>query len=521
MVFFNLALTAFFTLLSFDLIQLSYANSAPNISPKITIVNDNAITHKVTGNHGAVAAENSQCSNIGLEILKEGGSAVDSVIASALCVGVINGFATVRTPAGEYDFIDFRETAPAAATEDMYLLNPSLSQIGGLAVSIPGELRGYELAHSKYGRLPWARLFRDAIKIAKEGFLANQFTYQSLKDSEEWLMQLPEFVEIYAADGTIAKPGQLIRRPALSNTLNRVALEGADAFYKGFVAKSLVDTIKAKGGILTVEDFANYHAMIRPVINTTYHGRKVFSASAPTSGPITLNILNLIERFKFSENGPTGLTYHRLIEALKFGYAARSELGDPSFLDNNDRLAEIITKKWADRIRRNITDDTTHPPTYYNSKFENNVPHGTMHLSVLDKDGGAVSFTSTLNLLFGSHVMDPVTGIILNCQQEDFSSPGLDNIFGYAPSPMNFIKPGKRPLSSISPIMIENENGQLEMVMGSSGGSQIVSGVLNVLMYPLGRKDGMHSTVQAIIRHSNGTIDAMSDPRKFGLAAAY
>ncbi|GAA5802540.1 hypothetical protein HPULCUR_008008 [Helicostylum pulchrum] len=575
MIFSNLAIIAYTTLLSFDFIRL--VSSLP-VPISLSIVNDNLISHKVSGENGAVSVENEQCSNIGLEILKEGGNAVDSAIASALCIGVINSFATgiggggfmlIRTPSGEYDFIDFRESSPAASNEDMYTLNGTLSQVGGLAVSIPGEIRGYELAHSKYGKLPWSRLFQDSINIARDGFIANELMYQRLLVSQDWIMQSPEWLEIYAPNGTIAKPGQLIKRPALAETLNTIAIEGADAFYKGYIAESLVNTTKAAGGILTLEDFSNYSAIHRPVISTDYHKHKVFTTSAPTSGPIILNVLNLIEPYNFSKSGPTSLNYHRFIEALKFGYAARTEIGDPLFTNNQDRLDELITKKWADSIRPQITDDETHILSYYNPKYEDNDPHGTMHLSVLDKDNGAVALTSTINLLFGSRIMDRATGIILNDQQDDFSSPGVVNAFGYSPSRSNYVGPGKRPLSSITPVIIENENGQLEMVVGGSGGSQIVSATLNVIInsldfkqdifdavgaprlhhqlmpnslgeeigfdidileklaerghiiYEIDSKVGIFSSVQAIFRHSNGTVDAASDPRKFGLAAAY
>ncbi|KAI7891678.1 gamma-glutamyltransferase [Mucor mucedo] len=449
---------------------------------------DNPISHKVTGSHGAVAVENEQCSNTGVNVLKEGGNAVDAAIASGLCIGVINSFATgklsrfmlIRTPSGEYDFIDFREAAPAAATEDMYVHNISLSQNTGLAIAVPGEIRGYGLAHAKHGKLPWARLFRDAINIARNGFITSDHIYQRLKTSESWIMQKPEWVEIFAPNGSIAEIGSIIKRPALANTLTTIAKEGANAYYEGPIAESIVNTITKNGGILTLEDFKNYRAIERPVVNTTYNGHIVHTTSAPTSGPILLNVLNLIEPYQFSVDGPTGLNYHRLIEALKFGYAARSEFGDPSFTGNQERLDEIASKAWADSIRPQITDETTHNVSYYNPKYESNDPHGTMHLSIVDSDHGAVAQTTTINLLFGSKVMDRETGIIFNDQQADFSSPGTINAYGYSPTKNNFIAPGKRPLSSTTPTIIEDAQGQLKMVVGSSGGSHIVSGAMNV-----------------------------------------
>ncbi|KAI8641330.1 nucleophile aminohydrolase [Parasitella parasitica] len=542
------------------------------------IVNENKISHKVSGEHGAVAVENEQCSRAGLNVLKDGGSAVDSAIASALCIGVINSFATgiggggfmlVRTSDGEYDFIDYRETAPSAATEDMYVLNGTLSRVSGLAVGVPGEIRGYELAHRKYGKLSWSRLFKDAIDIAKNGFVANEMMYKRLKGSQEWLLDSPEWVEVFAPNGTIAQPGDIIKRPALAKTLKVIADQGADAFYAGFIAESIIKTAVEKGGIITLEDLKSYKALSRPVISTSYHGYKIFTTSAPTSGPVLLNILNLVEPYNFTRDGRRNtLNMHRLVEAFKFGYAARTEMGDPLFASIKERMDEVISKEWADSVRKSITDNGTHNAEYYKPRFAGNDPHGTMHLSVVDEDGSAVALTSTINLIFGSRIMDPKTGIILNNEQDDFSSPGISNAFGYSPSTANFVAPGKRPLSSITPTIIEDENGQLRMVVGASGGSEIITATINTIintldfnmdlfdavglprihhqllpnkvgveagfdskiaegLVKLGHQvselgsGGIFSAVQSILRYSNGTVDAASDPRKFGLASAY
>ncbi|KAF1805007.1 gamma-glutamyltransferase [Mucor lusitanicus] len=488
------------------------------------IVNDNSISHKVSGTQGAVAVENEQCSQVGLDVLKDGGTAVDSAIASALCIGVINSFATggfmlIRDANGDYDFVDFRETAPSASTQDMYAHNGTLSQVTGLAVSVPGEIRGFEAAHNKHGKLPWSRLFRDSIDIARNGFVANELMYKRLKSSQDWMLNSAEWVEVFAPNGTIAQPGDIIKRPTLATTLETIANQGADAFYSGFIAESIVNTTVSHGGIITLEDLKNYKALSRPVVSTTYHNHRIFTTSAPTSGPVLLNVLNLIEPYNFAKDGGrTTLNMHRLVEAFKFGYAARTEMGDPAFTDIEERMEELISKEWADLVRMNITDHETHGPEYYEPRFEGNEPHGTMHLSVVDKDNGAVALTSTVNLLFGSRIMDPATGIILNDQQDDFSSAGISNAFGFSPSAANFVAPGKRPLSSVTDTIIETKDGQLKMVVGASGGSEIITATLNT--YNLDAS-GIFSAVQAILRFPNGSLDAASDPRKFGLAAAY
>ncbi|KAI8979758.1 gamma-glutamyltranspeptidase [Mycotypha africana] len=547
------------------------------------LYNQNNKLDSVVGSKGAVAVEGKECSEVGLDILKKNGSAVDAAIASALCIGVINSFATgiggggfmlIRTANGSYEHIDFRETAPAAAHKDMFNDNPIAAQRGGLAVAVPGEIRGFGLAHQRHGRLPWKDLFDSAIRIAEDGFEVTEHLYSKLKKSKSWIEESPGFAEVFAPTGFIAKPGEIIKRPTLAETLRTIAAKGADVFYNGYIAESLVNATQNAGGILTLDDMKNYQPIIRPVIQTTYHGRKVITTSAPTSGPALLGILNLIEPYYFNNtiNDATisNLTIHRLIEAYKFGFAFRSELGDPKFTGNEKLQDQIITKEWADNIRSNITDNTTHGYLYYNPKYDNSESHGTMHLSVIDNsDQSAVALTSTVNLMFGAKFMDPITGVILNDEMDDFSIPGVPNNFGLYPSPYNFIAPGKRPLSTITPTMLEDENQNLEMVVGGSGGSQILTATLNVILNTLDfhyenvfeavkaprihhqllpneiqfesgfkesilqglsrrghslrnvRETGTISAAQAIRRFKNGTLHAASDPRKDGIAAAY
>ncbi|RCI02959.1 hypothetical protein CU098_010091 [Rhizopus stolonifer] len=533
--------------------------------------------HLVVGKQGAVAVELKECSDAGLDILKKGGSAVDSAIASALCIGVVNSFATgiggggfmlIRSPNGTYEFIDFRETAPAGSHKNMFSRDPMAAQIGGLAVGVPGEIRGFELAHKRHGKVPWEDLFTSAIRVAEEGFEVTDLLYSKLLSSKEWIETTAGFSEVYAPTGVIAQSGDIIKRPTLGKSLRTIAKQGADVFYEGIIAQTMVNATQALGGILTLEDMKGYKPLIRSTVDTYYHGKKVITCSAPTSGPILLSVLNMVEPYNLYEEGPTALNVHRIIEALKFGYAFRTEIGDPDFLDNEKRIKEIISKDWADFARKNISDDNTHGPLYYGPKFETKDPHGTMHLSVVDKDDGAVSLTSTVNLKFGAKFMDPISGIIMNDEMDDFSIPGIPNNFGLYPSIYNYAEPGKRPLSTITPTIIENEDNTLDLVVGGSGGSQILSATLNVILntYDFGAdlfeavkaprihhqlfpnvvgfetgyseetlnslvkkghqlqnlaETGTVSASQAIRRFKNGVLHAASDPRKEGLAAAY
>ncbi|KAI7895210.1 gamma-glutamyltranspeptidase [Mucor mucedo] len=528
------------------------------------------------GAKGAVAVEAEECSNVGVDILKQGGNAVDAAIASTLCIGVIDSFATgiggggfmlIRSPNGTFEFIDFRETAPDASTEDMFVRDPELAKIGALSVAIPGELRGLELAHKRHGKLSWNELFAPAIRIARNGFKATPLLEVRVKTEEVWMRKSTEWSDVYLPNGVAVKQGDIVKRPTLADTLEIIATKGADEFYQGDIAKSLVETIQAAGGIVTLEDFQSYQPVIRRTLSTYYNGRKVTTCSEPTSGPVLLSVLNLIERFQFKVEGLIGLNLHRFVEAFKFGYAFRTEMGDPDFVHNEERVDEMTTKDYASKIRQRITDGTTHEPLYYNPKFDHVEAHGTMHLSVVDENDGAVSLTSTVNLVFGSHIMDAKTGIVLNDQMDDFSIPNTPNQFGLYPSEFNYVGPGKRPLSSITPTIIEKDN-KLEIVIGGSGGSMIptatLNGIINLLdynkdIYSAVAAPRIHhqllpnvaitehgfdtrlekelllrnhtvfqlpalmcvSAVQAVRRLPDGSIEAASDPRKMGLAAAY
>ncbi|CAO3623063.1 unnamed protein product [Cunninghamella blakesleeana] len=473
----------------------------------------------------------------------------------------------IRSPNGTFEFIDYRETAPEFATQDMFVKNPILSSIGGLSIAIPGEIRGLELAHQRHGKLTWKELFEPAINMSRYGFKTTALLEKRLQMAKDWIVNEQAFMSIYAPNGTLAKEGDIITRSNLADTLEKIATEGADAFYKGDIAKQLVKTIQENGGIITLKDLENYKAIIRPTIQTYYHGRKLTTSTSPTSGPIALSIFNLLERFNLGKDGKSDLNIHRIIESFKFGHAFRTEMGDPGFIFNEERMDEIISKDWASTVRRNMSDDQTFDPLYYQPKYDHIETHGTMHLSVIDEDDGAVALTSTVNHLFGSRVIDVETGIILNDEMDDFSIPGVPNLFGLYPSKYNYPEPGKRPLSSITPVIIERD-GLLEMVIGGSGGSMILTSVVNSILnvidfgmdlYQAIEDSRIHhqllpnivllendqnvhlttflndyghklfllppelhvSAVQAVQRFINGTISAVSDPRKLGYAAAY
>ncbi|KAG9023667.1 hypothetical protein FS842_005671, partial [Serendipita sp. 407] len=385
-------------------------------------------SYLIHATHGAVASESETCSRTGVDVLRDGGNAVDAAIAATLCIGVVNmfssgigggGFMTIKAPGDEAWTIDFRETAPSGSNSTMFVKNPLSSTVGGLAVAVPGEIRGLAAAHDRWGKLPWVRLFRDSIRLA-QGFTATTVLENKLKTAGEFMLNNSDWAAVFAPHGYLAQRGDRIQRTNYSRTLRAIAEEGPDAFYEGPIAESLIKKIKRTGGIMTMRDLSSYAPIIRPALQGTYHGqkgtpaRRIYTTHAPTSGPVVLHILNLLEGFTLIEDGPSPLSIHRLVEALKFGFAARTRLCDPAFLNDTTEISQIPTKEYAQWIFPNITDDITHEASYYNPVYDVPEDHGTTHTSVLDRDGMAVSLTSTVNLVFGSQVMDPHTGIILN-----------------------------------------------------------------------------------------------------------
>ncbi|KAI9349433.1 gamma-glutamyltranspeptidase, partial [Zopfochytrium polystomum] len=443
--------------------------------------------------NGAVSSENLLCSEAGIDILKKGGSAMDAAISTSLCIGVTNmyssgigggGFMLVRSPNSTYEYIDFREEAPAKSFTDMYEKDPRKAQVGGLAVGIPSEIRGFAQAHEKYGKLPWKDLFSAAIKISEDGWPVHHRLAMMIKNFESIVVNDPAFAEVFAPEGVPLQEGQLIKRVKLGATLRRIAEEGPDVFYEGEIGKNLVRTATEAGGILTMEDMKNYRAKFMRPLEGFYHGRRVITTPAPTSGAVLLSVLNILEGYNIASEGKTTLSVHRLVEALKFAFGQRTLLGDPvDPVYRNITILEkwMLQKELASLIRRNISVSRTFDPPYYQPRFEVKEDHGTMHVSVLTSEGEAVSLTSTVNLVFGAQLMDPVTGVILNDEMDDFSLPGVPNAFGLEPSPYNYIHPGKRPLSSSVPTIVERD-GEVEMITGASGGSRIITATLQTIL---------------------------------------
>ncbi|MDE3200326.1 MAG: gamma-glutamyltransferase [Acidobacteriota bacterium] len=464
----------------------------------------------VRAKHGMVVSVHHLASDAGLSILEQGGNAVDAAVATGFALAVVHplagnlgggGFMLIRFHDGKTTFLDYREKAPLAASENMYLdtkgnVYPATDMRGSIlgyrSIATPGSVAGMVYAERKYGKLGLERVMAPAIQLANDGFVLTSEEAHELADPD--LAKFPASRHIFQRDGRLYQPGEFFKQPVLAQTLTRIASD-PDDFYNGVMAKQLIGDLKKGGSLITLNDLAQYNVVERTPVIGTFHNYEIISAPPPSSGGIVLiSSLNILEGYNLERLGDrTAAAMHLIIEAFRRAYMDRSQyMGDPEY--NHIPVAELISKKYAEAWRRSITADAA-TPSLQLKRPEGFLPPApktagkrgpesmdTTHYSVVDGDGNAVAVTTTLNDTFGSHVTSPSLGFLLNDEMDDFTSKqGVPNMYGLIQGPANAIAPGKRPLSAMTPTIVL-EDGKLRYVLGSPGGPRIISTVANIFL---------------------------------------
>ena len=472
--------------------------------------------------NGMVVSAHPEASKVGLEILKAGGNAVDAAIAVQFALAVVlpaagniggGGFLVLRQSNGAVASLDFRETAPARASRDMYLdaqgnVIPKLSIEGHLAAGVPGTVDGMVKAHQKYGSLPWEKLLQPAVDLAARGFAITEKEASGLNYSQSRFQQFNDTSSAFIRN--IAwKAGDLLRQKDLGQTLRRIRDKGRAGFYEGETARLLVAEMEEGKGFISAEDLRRYGAKWREPITGAYKNYRVISMSPPSSGGIALlQLLRMVEPYPLNKYGWNNTkTVHLLTEAERRVYADRSEyLGDPDFF--KVPATELLKPKYLTTRMQDFNPKAATPSTSIKPGNLTAREHEeTTHFSVVDKDGNAVAVTTTLNGGYGNFVVVDGAGFLLNNEMDDFSAkPGVPNMFGLVGTAANAIAPGKRMLSSMTPTILEKDS-KLFMVVGTPGGSTIITSVFQTILNVLEHNMGMQAAVNAKRVHAQWLPD--------------
>ncbi|CAH1774060.1 unnamed protein product, partial [Owenia fusiformis] len=390
--------------------------------------------------NAAIATDHAKCSKIGKDMMYNGGSAVDAAIAAMLCIGVLHSqsagigggsLATIYdTKKRDVLTLDCREEAPSISNTHMFVQNMDASLTGGLAIGVPSQVAiCYKKMHELYGTLPWKALFQPTIEICREGFKIGQAMGAGLERQTRESLNPGMKIFINPDTDEPYQEGDYMRMPDLADTLELIAEKGAQEFYHGDLARSVVNEIQEAGGRIILKDLRSYNVLVKRALNLTLaNGNYTVLCPPPPSGGATLlYVLNILDGYNFSADSlattqKSVLTYHRIIEAFKFAFAKRSLLGDERFTNTDEIVKLMMSKDYAAHIRDIITDEETHDYNYYGAEYDNVENHGTSHLSILGPDGIAVSLTSTINTFYGSKVLGTKTGILYNNNMDDFAT---------------------------------------------------------------------------------------------------
>ncbi len=477
-------------------------------APLVSLVNHSVATvaaasrEPVRAKHGIVASTNEVASQVGVDVMKRGGNAVDAAIAVAFALAVTHpaagnlgggGFMMIRLRDGKTTVIDYREMAPAAATRNVYLdKNGKLiegeggSLVGYRAAGVPGTVRGMELALKNYGsgKLNWSQLVEPARQLSANGFTVTYSLARSLRGSDDYLSQYPETKRIYLNGGKFYNEGDIFRQPELAATFARLQRSGPNEFYQGEIARLISSDMKRHNGLMTMDDLRGYIAKEREPLRGNYRGYEIISIPPPSSGgAVLLEMLNILEGYDLKQmDASSSERYHLTAEAMRRAFADRAEyMGDSDFV--KVPVAGLVDKSYAAKLRSTINPERAstseevragHPVGYESEE--------TTHFTVVDADGNAVANTYTLNNSYGSAAVALGTGIILNDEMDDFAAkPGTPNMYGLIQGERNAVAPRKRPLSAMTPTLVLRKDGSLWFTVGSPGGPTIINTVLCVI----------------------------------------
>ena len=457
----------------------------------------------VRARHGMVASITKISSQVGADVLRRGGNAVDAAVAVAFALAVVypeagniggGGFMLVRLKDGRATAIDYREMAPAAATRGMYVgANGELikgegsSSVGYRAPGVPGTVAGLDYALKKYGsgRFNWSQLVEPARRLAAEGFEVSHSLARSLRNNRGRMEPYADSRKIFLKGGSLYGEGETLRQPELAATLARLQRSGAREFYEGETARLIAADMKRRGGLITLEDLRGYTVKEREPLRGSYRGHEIITMPPPSSGGfVLLEMLNILEGFELGRMAPASSEkYHLLAEAMRRAYADRAEYGgDPDFV--KVPVAGLVDKAYAARLRSTINPERAST----SAEVRAGRPAGaesteTTHFTVVDAEGNAVANTYTLNDLYGSGVTAQGTGVLLNDEMDDFTAkPGAPNIWGVIQGERNAVAGRKRPLSSMTPTFVLREDGSLWFGVGARGGPRIINAVLQIII---------------------------------------
>ncbi len=457
----------------------------------------------VRGRKAMVASQHELASRIGIEIIKKGGNAVDAAVAVALALAVVypeagnlggGGFMLIRFKDGRSYAIDYREAAPKAATRDLFvdkdgnlIKGEGSSTLGYRASGVPGTIAGLDLAYRKFGsgKISWSDLVEPARRLAQDGYVLSYRQANLFKAYSKNLERYEESRRIFLNNGKFYEEGDILKQPDLAKTLARIQKYGAKEFYTGLTARLIAEDMKRNGGLITLEDLANYQAKQREPLIGNYRGYQIITMPPPSSGGIVmLQVLNMLERYDIRSMGwASSEKYHLLIEAMRRAFADRAEwMGDPDFV--NVPTSVLVDKKYAEK-RASTIDLEKATPSDLIKAGDVSFAEGTetTHFTVVDTEGNVVSNTYTINDLYGSAVTIKGTGILMNNEMDDFAArPGKPNLFGLIQGERNKIEGGKRPLSSMTPTIVLGKDGSLWFAVGARGGPRIISAVIQTVI---------------------------------------